>query len=474
MEKAKTGLQPKIRTKIMLWYVMLSVVLLSILVPAVYCAVEQSLKRSLSGAVHTAIVNIEACLYEENGEVYVRNPETKKNPLDAGIYLRIWDEEERVIYFSEEAEERFAWLDQQKKPREVALEWLIRREECRLVTRTVTITAMGNIYYSQYLYDLIVTLFILVPIYLLLAVAGSLFLAKKALFPIRQITLTAKAITAGELSGRIEGISSSDEVGELAVTFNSMLDELETSFQRERQFTSDASHELRTPLAVISASADEALHTKDRHIIEENLNLIQGESGRMMKIISQMLMLSRGYEGRCHFEPEIIALKDTVASVAEELVPMAVEKRIHIQNRIDGSLSIYADQSLFTQLMVNLIENAIKYGNEGGNVWLSARAYETWMKISVKDDGIGMAKEDLSHIFERFYRADKARDRRGSGLGLSIAEWVVSLHGGKITAASAPGEGTEFIVSFPIREGQQCGFSELPTGATKDTDVVTV
>lgn len=471
MEKEKTGLQPKIRTKIMLWYVVLSVVLLSILVPAVYCTVEQSLKRSLSGAVHTAIVNTEACLYEENGEVYVRNPEAKKNPLDAGIYLRVLDEEEKVIYLSEEAGEIFAWLDQQKKPREVALEWLIRKEECSLDTRTVTITAMGNIYYSQYLHDLIVTLFILVPIYLLLAAAGSLFLAKKALFPIRQITLTAKAITAGELSGRIEGISSADEVGELAVTFNSMLDELETSFQRERQFTSDASHELRTPLAVISASADEALHTKDMQIVEENLSLIQGESGRMMKIISQMLILSRGYEGRCRFEPEMISLKETAASVAEELMPMAGEKRIHIRNGIDESLSVYADQSLFTQLMVNLIENAVKYGSEGGNVWLSAQADGAWVRVFVKDDGIGMTEEDLSHIFERFYRADKARDRRGSGLGLSIAEWIVSLHDGKITATSIPGKGTEFIVSFPLGEKQQSSFSELSAGEVKDTDV---
>lgn len=289
----------------------------------------------------------------------------------------------------------------------------------------------------------------LIPGYLLLAAVSSYILAKRTLQPVHQITMAARSIKDGDLSGRINGVFSHDEVGELADTFNQMIGELEFAFKRERQFTSDASHELRTPMTVINACVEDAMCTDDESIIRENLRIIQTENQRMRKMLSQLLMLSRGYEGRFHFEPEQIYLREMADSVAETMLAEIEDKNIHIHNEIEQTLSLYADQSLFTQLLVNLMENAVKYGHENGIVRLTAETDKKETILRVTDDGIGIGREDLSHIFERFYRADKARDRNGSGLGLSIVKWIVELHNGRISVNSTLGEGTTFSISIP-------------------------
>lgn len=266
-------------------------------------------------------------------------------------------------------------------------------------------------------------------------------LAKRAIRPIADITRTAEAISAGDLSKRIAEPSARDEVQELAITFNTMLDRLQESFQRERQFTSDASHELRTPVAVISACAEE--------LAEEPLS----EDGRMNKIISQLLVLTRGYEGRYHLDKERLPLREAVGSVLEELAEPAAAQGISLFNQVPAEIEVWADQSLLTQLLINLVGNAVKYGKQGGWVIIRASQEREDCVLTVSDNGIGMSPEELEHIFERFYRADKARDRSGSGLGLSIAQWIVHLHGGEITAQSQLGKGSQFTVALPRREG---------------------
>lgn len=327
-------------------------------------------------------------------------------------------------------------------------EWSYLTQSKTIGGHTVMIRILGNIYFNDFLNNFSWMLLLIVPCYILLAAIGSKFLAKRALQPIRRITETAKKISEGDLSERIDGISSNDEVGELADTFNMMLEELEVSFQRERQFTSDASHELRTPMTVITACTEDALYTDDPAIRTENIRVIQKENQRMTKMLSQLLMLSRGYEGRYHFQPEELCLYDMVESVSESLTAMAETKSIKIHNEVSENDLIYADQSLFTQLLVNLIENSIKYGNVGGNIWITLEKSENKYRLCIKDDGIGISEEDLPKIFERFYRSDKARDRNGSGLGLSIVKWIATLHGGEISAESKLGKGTEITVTW--------------------------
>ena len=289
------------------------------------------------------------------------------------------------------------------------------------------------------------------PVYLALSAAGAYLLARRAIRPIAEITRAAEDISAGDLSRRIAGIATRDEVQELADTFNAMLERLEESFARERQFTSDASHELRTPVAVISACAEELDGAVRGAEGAETLAVIRKETARMGKIISQLLMLTRGYEGRCHIEKEDLDLREAVDSVMDELAETAAASRIRLTDLTPAGCLVYADQSLLTQLLINLIGNSIKYGVPGGRVVVQADAGAQGCTFSVSDDGIGIRAEELPHVFERFYRADKARDRTGSGLGLSIVQWIVQLHGGSVSIRSEYGAGTQVTVFFPPR-----------------------
>lgn len=441
--------QLKISTKITVLYLILSVLLLSALIPAVYFMVENSLRGSLSGDMQISASAVAGAIVEKDGQVMVDTTLLGKEAVKPGVYVHVINEEGELLYQSRDAKWVFEIVNQEGKGEE---EWSYLTESKVIGGQEITIQIIGNIYFNDFLNDFLWMLLFIIPGYILLAAIGSMFLAKHALRPISHITETARKISEGDLTERIDGIVSHDEVGELADTFNMMLEELQVSFQRERQFTSDASHELRTPMTVITACTEDALFTDDPAIREENLKVIQKENQRMTRMLSQLLMLSRGYEGRCHFQPEELGLYDMVESVSESLAAMAADKSIQIHNQIPEDQMIYADQSLFTQLLVNLIENAIKYGNEQGNVWVTVERKETELILCITDDGIGISKEDQPQIFERFYRADKARDRNGSGLGLAIVKWIMKLHGGDIVVESKLGSGTKMIVTG-LRQG---------------------
>lgn len=293
-------------------------------------------------------------------------------------------------------------------------------------------------------------IFVSIPAYLIITILGGLLIAKKALYPINKITQTAKAIGRGDLSSRIMKVESNDEVGELAETFNGMLERLEASFNKEKQFASDASHELRTPVAIIMAYSESLL--TDLNTEEENAELLKSlvtiykESKRMNTIIAQLLMLTRGYEGRYRLELEQIVLQEVISSVIEQLDETAGNTKITLSHKVKENIFLIADQSLITHMMLNLVENAIKYGKAGGNVWVTAEKQEGNVLISVIDDGIGISQDNLPFIFERFYRADQSRDRSGTGLGLSIVKWIVEEHNGNIEVSSELGKGTTFEI----------------------------
>lgn len=440
----------KTSTKITVLYLLLSALLLAVLIPAVYFLVESSLRDSLSANMQISANTITEAITEKDGKVLVDPSKLDDDAVKPGIYIRALDAENNTLYSSRDAEWIFEMVAAAKeKNNETEQEWSYITQSETVNGQDVQIQILGSIYFNDFLNDFSWMLLLLVPGYMLLAAVGSMFLAKRALQPIRQISETAKKISEGDLSERIEGVFSKDEVGELADTFNTMLEDLEVSFQRERQFTSDASHELRTPMTVITACVEDAIHTDDPAIRDENIRVIQRENQRMRKIVSQLLMLSRGYEGRYHFQPEELCLWDMAESVCESLSSLAEAKSIRIHNEVPQTYMIYADQSLFTQLLVNLVENAIKYGNEGGNIRITSSDDETHYSLCVEDDGIGISEENLPKIFERFYRADKARDRTGSGLGLSIVKWIAELHEGNVTAESELGKGTRMTVTWP-------------------------
>ena len=283
-----------------------------------------------------------------------------------------------------------------------------------------------------------------VPLVTALAALLGFFIAKRSLQPIHRIIACADEIAGGDLSRRVPEEPTADDLGELTRTLNRMLASLEDSFRRERRFTSDASHELRTPVAVILAYAEglcasSGLPAEEREKVETILN----ECRRMQRMIDQMLTLTRGQEGRYPVTLEKICLSDVFDGVQAVLEPIAETRSISLHFSCEEPIELTADQSLITQLMLNLTENAVKYGRGGGDVWVHAQRQGGRAILTMADNGIGISRENLGHIFERFFRT-------GTGLGLSIAQWIVQLHGGTIRAESKPLVGTRFTVSLPI------------------------
>ena len=168
----------------------------------------------------------------------------------------------------------------------------------------------------------------------------------------------------------------------------------------------------------------------------------------MQSIIAQLLALTRGYEGKYRLEREDIFLQDMVSEVLAELTEEAAADEIDLVEQVPADIMLSADQSLLTQLLLNLVENGIKYGKAGGTVAVRALEQAGHILLTIQDDGIGIGEKDLPHIFDRFYRADQARDRSGSGLGLSIVKWIVELHGWTIQVVSEPGKGTRFTIQI--------------------------
>ncbi len=279
------------------------------------------------------------------------------------------------------------------------------------------------------------------------AIMGRL-LAGRALRPIDAITQTALAISrADDLDKRILQVGPQDEVGRLAKTFNIMLDRLEGLFRGQQRFIADLSHELRTPLTTIRGNVD--LMRRMKSIDEESLNAIQAESDRMTRMAGDLLLLAQADAGQA-IRRERVELDTLLLEVYRQMRPMTEGVEIGIGE--EDQAIVMGDADRLKQLLLNLVDNARKYTPRGGKVTLSLGCADGWARLSVADTGIGIPAQDLPHIFERFYRVDKARSRAagGSGLGLSIAQWIAQAHGGKIDVQSAPGQGTIFTVRLPL------------------------
>jgi len=244
-----------------------------------------------------------------------------------------------------------------------------------------------------------------------------------------------------------------DEVGRLSTTFNEMLDRLEASFKKERQFTSDASHELRTPVAIISAQAEQGLallKNKQNKECADAFMSIQAECRKMSYLISQLLMLNKSDEGKYELNLETLDLNLIAEEVANEFKSLSSKKEIKIIFNSQDNILINADQTLITRMLINLVDNATRYTSSGGTVKISLLKENDSAVIKVSDTGKGIEKKDIDHIFDRFYQANEARNGQGSGLGLSIVKWIVQVHKGEVSVESEPGKGSTFTVRLPM------------------------
>ena len=232
-----------------------------------------------------------------------------------------------------------------------------------------------------------------------------------------------------------------------------MLDRLEAAFEREKQFTSDASHELRTPISVILSQADFALaNPGDPQETLRALQAIQSQGKKMSALVAQLLELTRADNQTLRLEKEPIDLATLCETVAEELAERADKRGISIECLLQPEVMLEGDQTLLTRMMMNLVSNAISYGKEYGHIWIRLIQKDTGIRLSIEDDGIGIAPEHINRIFDRFYRVDSSRSGAqggNAGLGLAMVRWIVQAHDGTIQVESEPGKGSAFLVIFP-------------------------
>jgi heavy metal sensor kinase len=306
---------------------------------------------------------------------------------------------------------------------------------------------------DQALAGLVHTLIIAVPLALALAAGGGIFLARRALKPVDDISQTAQEIEESDLSRRIN-VNTKDELGRLAATLNEMIGRLERAFQRQKQFTSDASHELRAPLAVIEAESTLALQ-KERapSDYQQSLETISQESRQMSSLVDQLLTLARADAGKEQWNFAPVDLGDLIGNLSTDVEVLCQEKGLSFQLGQTQDLVVKGDEARLRELFMNLLNNAIRYTPSSGTISVSFRREGQMAIVAITDTGIGIPAEDMPFIFERFYRVDKARSRAeaGSGLGLAISRHIAEAHGGKIEVESQVGAGSTFSVWLPLQ-----------------------
>ena len=309
---------------------------------------------------------------------------------------------------------------------------------------------------KQLLGDIRHTFYWAIPVALLFACVGGYFLARQSLAPVAAMASQARAMGAANLHDRLVVKNDRDELGQLALSFNQLLERLEASFEQQRRFVADASHELRTPVAILRGEAEVTLAKNDRSPAEyrETLAVLRDESQRLAGIVEDLFTLTRADAGQYPLNLRDAYLDELAAQALVRARSLAAAKNISLQPSLEPDLPIRADEVLLGRMLLNLLDNAIKYSPPGTTVELICRREGDHYAIRVTDQGVGIPPEMQSRIFERFFRADKSRSRSetqsgGAGLGLSIARWIAEAHQGGLELTRSDPSGTRFTITLP-------------------------
>jgi two-component system OmpR family sensor kinase len=295
-------------------------------------------------------------------------------------------------------------------------------------------------------------LFFGLPVLLALAGFGGYLLAARSLAPLQWMAEQARLISGSNLHKRLEIGAAAEELAVLSASFNELLARLDQSFEGMRRFVADASHELRTPLSVIRGEADVALsHDRNSAEYRESLSVILDESKRLSRLVDDLLNLARADGGRVKLQIREFYFNDLLSDCCRSVLALAAARGISIECRQAGDIPFSGDEELLRRLVINLLDNAIRYTPAGGKVSAVIDAEERGVRLRISDTGVGIPPEAVPHVFERFFRADKARSRAdgGFGLGLAIVKWIAESHNGAVELDSRPAAGSTFTVTLP-------------------------
>jgi heavy metal sensor kinase len=459
-----------IKWKLTIWYGGILAVILVIFSCGVYVYFKNSLEMSIDVKIKSIAEVLASSMTEEHGgnvfgnfERYLENVLGKK---PKGKFIQIIDSSGKIGAKMNDIETdaiptRFNTTERALKG-EIVYETIEdANPRLRMITMPIldnkkitSIVQVGSSLadFDETMRKLLIIMIIGIPTSISVAIIVGYFMAKKSLKPVDQIRKAAVKISSSNLDERIDIKGRKDELGRLAETFNAMIARLKDSFQRINQFSIDVSHELKTPLTILKGETEVALR-KDRDN-EEYVDLLQSnleEIDRMARIIDDLLLLSKADIQDMKLNIENISLRDLVADVCVSMEIFANNKEISLIVNELADVRLAGDELKLRRMLLNIMENGIKYTPKGGVVNVSSYTTNGYVCIDVKDSGIGISGDDIKYIFDRFYRADRSRKREsGSGLGLSISKWIAEAHKGVIEVASQPSKGSQFLIKLPI------------------------
>ncbi len=458
-----------IRWRLTLWFSGILALMLVVFGVGLYSYFRNSLQASIDTKIRSIGDVLSSSMTEsQNPSVFLNFERYLENVLGRrpkGKFIQIMDRSGKIGAKMNDIEAEalpvsFATVERALRG-EVVYETVEKaRPRLRLVTipiveknKTTSIVQVGTSLedFDETMNRLLIILIIGIPTAISLTVVVGYVMAKKALKPVDKIRKTAVKITSRSLDERIDIGPRRDELTRLAETFNEMIGRLQNAFQRVNQFSSDVSHELKTPLTILKGETEVTLRKERtaedyRQLLGSHLE----EIDRMTKIIEDLLLLSKADAREVQLNMEEIDLKDLVVDVCMDMKFFAAKKGVDLLVRELEDVKLTGDELKLRRMLLNVIENGIKYTAKGGWVEVTSSLNNGYVRIDVKDNGIGIAENDLRYVFDRFYRGDKSRRREsGSGLGLSISKWIAEAHQGSIEVESAPSRGSIFSIRLP-------------------------
>jgi len=430
-----------------LWMALIGALVLVLLFFVGDVYVKNQAKIMLTKGVEELISNVEL----KNGAVQIKN----QSFFIDGLYLSVYDDEgyylygqiphsfDNDLYFVEGIVRNFSSANQST--------W-------HLFDTAYYVEGYGNIWiraitssgqFESAVHIMLALSGYIIPLLLLLSILGCYVIVNGALEPVKQLTKTTKQIQNGnDLSKRIGLGAGKDEIYVLANTIDDMFNRLEMAFENEKQFTSDASHELRTPIAVIISQCEYALQSaKTKEEYQDALNIVLEHTQKMSRLVNHLLMLSRINQNRYNIEQEVINFSELVEMSILPFVEEDNELNITISASIEPDISLLGDQTLLMRLVANLVENSIKYGKQAGETKIRLLEVNNEVTLAISDNGIGIDKQDIDKIFNRFYQVNSSRND-GLGLGLAMSKWIADVHNAYIDVKSELGQGSNFTVIF--------------------------
>ena len=452
-----------IRFRLTAWYSLSLAVVLGLLAVASYFAMRASMYRAVDVDLRFSLAGVAQFLESQQGSSLSALPDEIARKSTLGVLFQIFDDQGKLIYQSDVlASHHIKPVAPTASGTEIAFHetgpegWPVRLAAQRVTFGgqpiVVEVAQPMRFHYAS-LREFAASLLVSLPLLVLIAALVGYWLSGRALAPVNRIVEDARAIDSNRLSQRVSVPPAHDELRRLAETLNSMLDRIEVSVTRIKQFTADASHELRAPVTLIQTAAEYTLRReRTREELVEAMEKILRESRRTSQLIDSLLLLARADSDEEVLQPGPVRVDSVLRDAVHRAGEFAAGKNIRLAADVgENAFFVNGEAALLERLFFVLIENGINYTPEHGSVSVALRSSADEVVIEVADTGIGIAPEDLPHVFDRFWRADKARSREmgGTGLGLSIAKWIVEKSGGTIRVESTVGHGSKFEVRLP-------------------------